>query len=216
MTAHRLPGARRLAIVLCTLLAAGCSALPGWPKKPEGPKLQTIAILPLTRDVNPGATEKMTGERPVLPEEAAQVVTAQLYGVLSQRSRWAVVPDLTTGDALPAISAGEAPEARARALAKATGADGVFFGSVSRFVERQGTEYGSRRPASVSFRLSLLLAESGKVIWSESFDETQQALSSNLLNWWMFWRQGPRWFSAAELARLGCEKLVDDLQSRLD
>ena len=55
----------------------------------------------------------------------------------------------------------------------------------------------------------------GKVLWTRTFDETQQSLSSNLFNWWQFWRGGPRWFTAEEFTRLGVERQLDDLADKL-
>ena len=94
-------------------------------------------------------------------------------------------------------------------------ADKVIFGSVSRFRERVGTQGGAREPASVSFELNLLDMRSGEVVWQSRFDETQQPLSSNLLKLWMYWRGGPRWFTARELARLGVDRLLDDMADTL-
>ena len=90
-----------------------------------------------------------------------------------------------------------------------------MFGTVSRCRDRIGSEFGARETASVAFTLSLVSVATGKVLWTRSFDETQQALSSNLLNWWQFWRGGQRWFSAEEFTHLGVERLLDDLASKL-
>jgi hypothetical protein len=91
----------------------------------------------------------------------------------------------------------------------------VIYGEVHRFRERIGTDYGASEPASVSFDLGIVDAVNGEVMWNGSFSETQQSLSANFLNWWMFWRAGPHWFTARELAGLGVEKLIDDMKDEI-
>ncbi len=151
-----------------------------------------------------------------LPPDAERAVTAQIYGVMAESSRWRFVPDLVTDEALQDLPRGGTLEERAVQLGKAVNADGVLYGLVSRFVERGGSELGSREPASVSFGLALVAVQRGKTVWRGEFDQTQQPLSSNLFNWWQFWRGGPRWFSARELTRLGVERLLDNLARRLE
>jgi hypothetical protein len=201
------------AAIVLALLGSGCATLSGAPAAPAvGAAVDTVAVLPLARDEN----RAQASDRPeLLPPDAERVVTAQIYGVLVERARWHVVPDLTVDEALRRMARDQSLESRARELGRAVGADAVLCGSVSRFVEREGSELGSRRPASVSFELKLVLADSGAVVWRGAFDQTQQPLSSNLLNWWMFWRAGPRWFAAHELARLGVERLIADLERHL-
>ena len=111
------------------------------------------------------------------------------------------MPRITERDALAA----------ARALARESGADGVLFGTVYRFQERIGPRYAASQPASVSFDLALYSVVADEVVWKGQFDETQQPLSSNLFNAWMFWRAGPYWFSVRELSGLGVEKLMKTL-----
>lgn len=194
------------------IIAGGCSFLSHPPRIAE--PINQIAVLPIERAEAVTAIPGAGGE-PLLPG-AERVVTAQIYSVLSSSPRWRFVPDLTTAQTSARIPPGTDLESRARALGKAVSADAVLAGMVSRFVEREGTEYGARRPASVSLTLQLISTDSGKVLWKGSFDETQKALSSNLFNWWQFWRGGPRWFTAAEFTRLGVEHLLNDLSNRIE
>jgi DNA-binding IclR family transcriptional regulator len=124
------------------------------------------------------------------------------------------VPDLTVTQALAHMKGEGDLASRAQALGKEVGADAVLFGTVSRYVERVGGEYGAQHPAAVAFTLQLVSVASGKILWSGSFDRTQQALATNLFNWWQFWRAGPRWFTAQEFTRLGVERVLRDLAKR--
>jgi len=165
-----------------------------------------LAVLPIERlpDV---PTEN-------LAPEAERVVTAHVYGVLADTSRFRVVPDATVADALRKLSPGIGSKAKARALGQTVGADAVLYGSVARFVEREGSAAGSDAPASVAIRLGLLSAATGELLWESEFNETQQALTTNLFNYWQFFRAGPRWFTVSEYARLGVERMLEDLERR--
>jgi peptidoglycan-synthase activator LpoB len=190
---------------------AGCSLLQRNP--PIDERINLIAVMPIERaePVDAPTAE----DRPRLKSGAQRVVTAQIYSVLASSSKWRFVPDLTVMQALPKIDSKGGLQSRARDLGKAVGADGVLFGTVSRYKDREGGEYGAREPASVAFTLSLVSVPTGKVLWTRTFDETQQSLSSNLFNWWQFWRGGPRWFTAEEFTRLGVERSLDDLSDKL-
>lgn len=210
--AHGGPVRASAVLGLILLLAApGCSLWHGAAPIPE--PIGLVAVLPIERAESISDTPAVEGE-PLAPG-AERVVTAQIYAVLSSSSEWRFVPDLTAAAALGQIRSAGDIEARALALGKAVNADAVLFGTVSRYVERVGSEYGARRPASVSLTLQLLSTASGKVLWKDSFDQTQRALSSNLFNWWQFWRGGPRWFSAAEFTRLGVEHLLQNLAKQI-
>ncbi len=188
------------------LLLAGCSLWHHRPKSPE--PIHLLAVLPIERSEVTSATPQ---DEPRLAPGAENVVTAQIYSVLASSSQWRFVPDLTVAQALRKLGTTGDLETRARALGKAVGADAVLFGTVSRFVERIGAEYGARQPAAVGFTLQLVSVSSGNILWKGTFDQTQQALSTNLFNWWQFWRGGPRWFTAAEFTRLGVERLLEGL-----
>jgi hypothetical protein len=185
------------------LLFVGCGA------KQDGREpvhIRTLAVLPI---------EPASDSKTKLAPEAGDSVTAQIYRVLADQTEFKFVADLTIADTVitPEVRNAGGLAERAVALGKQVGADGVIFGRVFRYQKRVGTEFGASEPASVGFELSLVAVPTGEVVWTGSFDETQQPLTSNLFNWWMFWSAGPRWFSAGELAGLGVEKLFDDMSA---
>ncbi len=192
------------AIVACAI--SSCGWLYRVPPLEE--PVETLAVLPLERDPAPAGKEES------VPPGAERIVTAQIYGVLAESPHWRFVPDVTVEQALARIPPGLHDKERARELGRAVKADAVLYGRVERYVERTGGEYGAAKPASVAFELALVSVASGKELWRRRFAQTQQPLTSNLLNFWMFWRAGPRWFSAQELARLGVERLLEDLRRR--
>src|SRR5512143_260353 len=124
------------------MLVTGCAAqrradLPR-PTKP----IKLVTVLPLE------ATPAGSAQKRV-PPDAGRAVTGQVYAALANRSDFRFVPDLSVEDAVKAPNIANAPslEARAAELGKALSADAVIFGTVSRFDERVGTEYGATSPA---------------------------------------------------------------------
>ena len=206
---HRHARHRALGVLVC-LLVSGCSLI--HPTSPIEEVITQVAVLPFVRG-GPTAGDPAAGE-PV-PAAASTVLTAQVYDVLANAPVWRFVPDLTVAQALTTLDTGAPLPEQARALGKAVGATAVLCGTVTRYHQREGSAYGVTRPASVAFDLQLVSAESGAVLWTGRFDETQQPLASNLLNWWQFWEAGPRWMTIEELAHLGVEQLLDELADNI-
>jgi peptidoglycan-synthase activator LpoB len=202
--------ARAYALFLvAATIGTGCAA-----RKNGAPPVHVLAVLPVERVSLALGSAPGTSEPEPLPPDAATAVTGQIYRVLAVQSWFRFVPDLTAVDAAqsPTVSAETDLAAKARAFGKQVNADAVIFGSVSRFRERVGSEYGATQPAAVSFDLSVVRVVDGEIVWKGKFEKTQESLSSNLLDFWMFWSAGPHWFSARELAGLGVEKLLGEMR----
>ena len=88
-------------------------------------------------------------------------------------------------------------------------ADGVLVGFIYAFRERVGTGYSVDTPASVTFDLYLLEAETGRVLWKANYSHTQQPVSENVLDLETYVYGGIRWLTATELARLGLKKMFE-------
>ena len=215
--AHARPAGRRGAVrsaaaaALAATLLTGCSLLGHGPKLDE--PVHLIAVLPIQRNE---AANPAPGEPSRIAPGAEHIVTSEIYDVLTNSSEWDFVPDLTVTQALAKIPASPDPALRARQLGQAVNADAVLFGTVSRYVDRIGGEFGAKQPAAVGIKLQLISVKSAAILWSGSFDEEQQPLSSNLLNWWQFWSGGPKWFSAPEFTHIAVERLLGDLAKRME
>lgn len=81
----------------------------------------------------------------------------------------------------------------------------VLVTSLSRYVQRVGGDYGADSPASVAFSMKLFDTSNGSVIWSATFDETQQSFMSNIMS---AHKYGLKWLTAEELATLGIEEKI--------
>ena len=82
----------------------------------------------------------------------------------------------------------------------------VLVTSLSRYVQRVGGDYGADSPASVAFSMKLFDTTDGSVIWSATFDETQQSFMSNIMS---AHKYGLKWLTAEELATLGGEEKIE-------
>ncbi len=96
-------------------------------------------------------------------------------------------------------------------LGKELGVDFIFVGYLFRFEERIGSRIGADKPASVSFDVHLLRVKDGKRVWDGKFDETQQALSENLLKIGSFVRRKASWLTAEELSSVGMDEMLKRL-----
>ena len=105
------------------------------------------------------------------------------------------------------------PTRSAIQLAKELNADFVFVGYLFRFEERIGSRIGAEKPASVGFDVHLLRVRDGKRVWDGKFDETQQALSENLLKMGSFVRRGATWLKAEELSSADMDAILKRLPS---
>lgn len=145
------------------------------------------------------------------PDELAALFGAYLSEALTDAGHRVIPPHDTT----PLLS--EAPEAMrplAQYLAFAGhrefGCNVVALGRVDRFRERSGEALGSHQPASTAFDLYLFGAPGGEALWKNRFDETQKALSENVLRASRYPGGGTRWLRAEELARFGMNELLAD------
>jgi hypothetical protein len=96
------------------------------------------------------------------------------------------------------------------------GADGVLIGCVYRFSERRGEIFAADRPASAAFDLALIRVSDGVVLWKNSFDETQRAVSEDLIEASQYMSRGVRWFSVQEWGDYGLEQILKRFPWRKD
>ena len=77
--------------------------------------------------------------------------------------------------------------------------------------EREGGEAGVTRPASVTMDFFLIDIRNSVLTSRSHFDETQAALTDNLLETGKFISRHGKWINALEMAREGMVKAVKDL-----
>ena len=90
-------------------------------------------------------------------------------------------------------------------------ADGILFGYIYRWREREGTDYAVNRSASVAFDLHLIDTAGGTILWRSKFDKTQRSLSENVFDLKTFFASKGRWMTVEKLAMLGLRKMLAEM-----
>jgi len=173
-------------------------------------RVNRIAVMPIIE--HPNATNEP------IEEGAAEALTADAYSQATLVSGWDVVPDDDVQQAMeqlpPTTLQNEA--ANAIKLGHAVNADGVIYGTVTRYKERVGSDYAAQSPAAVAFAMHMVDLKTGVVVWTARFAKQQEALSQNIFNIVSFVQNRARWVRAHDIAVQGVQEAIIDLHSRLN
>lgn len=180
-----------------------------------------IAVMPYIKGKNPESIEEtMTCpyssfcfENESLKEGADKTLTRLLQAMVNRDFRGQAIPVEQAVEAFEILKfdhAKDTPQVVLLKLGEMLNADYMMAGNIWRYRERVGTSFSVERPASVAFAVYLVDVKSKKIIWKDSYDETQQALLENLFNIKDFFNQGFKWLTAEELARFGMDKMFED------
>jgi hypothetical protein len=148
-----------------------------------------------------------------LSPDCDKVLTQYVQEALEKKHGDRVTPQplvAKTYAQLPFDDRRDTPLALSQRVGKLLGANLMAVGSVWRYRERKGGAGAVASPASVAFVLHLVDVESGKILWSKSFVETQRSLSENILNVKAFFDQGAKWLTADELASYGVQEILKE------
>jgi Peptidoglycan-synthase activator LpoB len=133
-----------------------------------------------------------------------ELLADKLVSLLEQRGQFQLIPpDQAEGlvlDPAAIASSDESERHLVQEMGRQLSADAVFVGHLYRFQDRIGAKYASDSPASVAFDLNLVRVADGRLLWSGSFDETQQALNENLFLLGRFLKRKGSWITAEEMA----------------
>jgi len=216
MTA-RAPGrgaaAARVLLALAALLLPGCAETVRQEVHPAmaetGVNVQKVAVVPFRPrgDLARRGPENTTASA----DEVARVITHLVSENLIQRGVQVIPADdfrvaLANAGIDPTVPENRRPIANLAAFE--FGADGVLMGEVLRFRDRTGQSLAAASPASVGFAVTLLDAPAARRLWSGTFEETQKALSENVLNARRYPGGGTRWLTAEELAAWGADEIA--------
>jgi TolB-like protein len=147
-----------------------------------------------------------------------EAITAEVYSQAATAGGWQVVPQDDVEAALAKLppTTPHNIDENARKLGHMLSVDGVLYGMVERYEEREGLEYAAAKPASVAFELKLLDMKTGQVVWSATYARAQKALSQNFFNVANFFYHRARWVRANEIAQEGVRGAITDLHKRLN
>jgi hypothetical protein len=172
-------------------------------------RVGTIAVMPVI--ANPGTN----GD--VVADGGPDAITAELYTQAAIAGGWDVVPQddvVRAMSNLPPTNAANLDE-NALKIGHALSVDGVLYGMVERYREREGLDYAAASPASVAFVMKFVDMKTGQVVWTAKFAKAQKALSQNVFELANFVQHEGRWVRAHEIAQEGVGLAVNDLHGDL-
>lgn len=186
------------------VFSAGCSNLPQGETANELLPISTIGILP----AQPARVAILPSDTKTKEQlaDGAKIINSLLSDYFTGHKDVRFISQIEL-EGLQSTAPGDALY-----LAKEAGQqlhyDAVLVTEVTRYQTRTGSAYAVDNPASVAFSLKLLAIESGQIIWSADFDQTQQPLFGNILSSRSI-GSGFRWLTAAELAEAGLTKKLN-------
>lgn len=203
---------RRLLILSCICLLGlnACSSWKGSGKAPEIavlPELTCIAVLPTAVPVESSGALRNTESENL--SDGAAYLDSVLAEILGSKEQFHLLSGYQIDGILDDPWGGRIQQLRA--IAKATGCDGVLETTLNRYRQRVGTKLSAETPASVSFSMDLVGVEKEVVLWSASFDETQKALFDNILSFKEAESRGFKWITVEELTRKGVQSRLNGL-----
>jgi hypothetical protein len=148
-----------------------------------------------------------------LSPDCDRVLTQYVQEALEKKFRDRVLPQAIVAksyDQIPRDDLRDTALALSQKVGKLLGADLMAVGSVWKYRERIGGTRAVSSPASVGFALHLVDVQSGEIVWSKSFVQTQRSLSENILDAKTFFDQGAKWLTADELASYGVKEILKE------
>ncbi|MEN8189143.1 MAG: hypothetical protein ABFS19_04805 [Thermodesulfobacteriota bacterium] len=187
---------RSILVIALLLLMAGCA---GTTQKGEEEKaLQKISCISVVPAVPLSEAEGALARQQKTELEQGTVLIDRVIG--DELAGVADVRILNSTQMEGLLSdAGGGRLAWIKSIARGSGCDAVLYVTVKRYRERVGGELAAGQPASASFDMTLVHGESGVRLWSTSFDETQEALFSNLLSMKKASSRGFKWISVEQM-----------------
>ncbi len=203
-----------------TVLALALFALCGCTSQRQGPELPQVSIAVAEFSQPQSTMDMLAGymaeSTPRVPEKAMAALDAAFYEVLTTETK----RDYSATTRFPECREARAPgqtTGRMAALKRwvAVGTcmkvDFLLVPQVFELREREGGEAGVTRPAGVVMDIFLIDVKNSVLTSRSHFDETQTALTDNLLETGKFISRGGKWITATELAKEGMVKAVKDL-----
>jgi hypothetical protein len=175
-----------------------------FPQELEKHSVQDVGLIPFV--IEPSKTGEIRSGK--VEDDGAQIITDQFYRNLIERHvnviRWEGQEPLPSGGESTPLTDLQRAEQIGKILKTST----VLFGTVSTFMERDGTAYAISKPASVGITVQLVHAEDGHLLWKASYNETQKSLFADISAYRLFFRRGWRWLTASELSEDAVEQLM--------
>jgi hypothetical protein len=179
----------------------------------------SVAVMPIIKGKHPDKIEETLNcpyanicfeDTNIMPG-ADKTMTRKLYDILGVKLGNKLLPMDRMEyiyETMKINYAQDTPASFAQRFGQSLNVKFVVTGNVWRYKNRSGEAFASSRPSSVAFSLYLIDIENHELVWTATYDETQQSLTENLLNAVDFFKQGARWLTADEFAEYGMKKIL--------
>ncbi|WP_319408355.1 hypothetical protein [uncultured Desulfosarcina sp.] len=168
---------------------------------------------PIDKPLSQSFTQLVLDSRE-LPKDADQVMTRIVNAALRLRVEERLIPPGRVADAYRTLLNDlslDTPRKRAVRLGETVDAEVVMVGTVWQYREKGALIDMPDSAASVGFALYLIDVKTGVRFWRGAFNETQQALTDDVVDGIKQLGMGLRWLSAEELARYGVKSVLQNL-----
>lgn len=173
--------------------------------KEDVEKLSCLLVFPASASID--SSDKLQKKEAEELQRGAAFLNTALGNALGGNERVVMVNDGMLDKYNPSIKGGRF--GAVKAVSQDLGCQTALLTTVSRFKQRQGGEMAVDAPASVAFDLKMIDTQEGRVIWSGSFSETQEALLENLFSLKKAEKRGLRWITVEELAEHGLKERLE-------
>jgi hypothetical protein len=201
-------------------LFAGMLVLMAWPASQAQEAVEpSVAVMPFIKGKNPEKIEETLNcpyanicfEDQNILSGAEKTLTRMLQDMLGIRLGNKLLPMDQMEyiyETMKINYAEDTPASFAQRIGKSLNIKYVVMGNVWRYKNRTGESFASSQPSSVAFSVYLIDIENHELVWTATYDETQQSLTENILNAVDFFKQGAKWLTADEFARYGLKKIL--------
>jgi hypothetical protein len=168
--------------------------------------LSCIAVLPANTSADLDATVSYAQAQAL--EKGAAYATDMMDRELRGNPKVRIINSFQVDSLVSDVSGGIS--GTVAALGQKLKCDGVLLTTVSRYQQREGTEYSVDAPAAVDFSMVLRHSEKGNILWSADFREEQESLLSNLFSFSKAQKRGFKWVTAEQLMEQGIKERLGD------
>jgi PBP1b-binding outer membrane lipoprotein LpoB len=194
--------------LFCALFFSACSGMMRDQTEEKAVILQPLTGIVVMPTVMTKEALGPQGKKSLSLDRVAGFVDGVIAAELEKKKKVHIVTENQLDGLLTDAAGGRL--AQMKALGAKLDSNAVLEVTVTRFHDRDGSDLSVNSPASAAFDMVLTQVDSGMVLWAASFDETQEAVSSNLLSLGKARSRGFKWITVEELIRQGVKERLAD------
>ncbi|MEN8142546.1 MAG: hypothetical protein ABFQ82_02985 [Thermodesulfobacteriota bacterium] len=167
----------------------------------QAQEIDKLVVLPI-RD----RTEQPTGGLETLKQVVGKYFGKSRQVVILTKEQFQAVLDSATGSRLTL----------AQSVAEKMDSNGMLIVTLERYRQRVGSEFSATDPASLAFNFRLFKTPEDKLVCSGRYDETQQSLAENILDFSQARKRGFKWITVEDMTEKAVRNRFDKCQDLKD